>query len=161
ATEKKLAAAVDEGVPASRALLERAVNVNSGTMNFAGVKQVGSFFEPELKALGFTTRWVDGAGWNRAGHLVAVRDPSSKLATVAAHHRPGIRDVGEKAEPKKLVRLLLIGHLDTVFESDSPFQRYAALNDSTVRGPGVSDMKGGDVVLLLALQALKSAGALD
>ncbi|MGH7539415.1 MAG: M20/M25/M40 family metallo-hydrolase, partial [Gemmatimonadota bacterium] len=58
-------------------------------------------------------------------------------------------------------KLLLIGHLDTVFEEDSPFQRWEPLGDGRVRGPGVDDMKGGDVSILLALQALAAAGALD
>jgi glutamate carboxypeptidase len=57
--------------------------------------------------------------------------------------------------------VLLIGHLDTVFEKDSPFQRYEPITDSTARGPGICDMKGGDVIMLLALRALKEAGALD
>jgi glutamate carboxypeptidase len=57
--------------------------------------------------------------------------------------------------------VLLIGHLDTVFERDSPFQRFERFSDSTARGPGVIDMKGGDVVMLLALRALAEAGVLD
>jgi glutamate carboxypeptidase len=137
-TERTLAAAVDRGAPAALALIERAVNVNSGTMNLDGVREVGRMLEPELGALGFTTRWVPGAEWNRAGHLIATREG-----------RAGS------------LRVLLIGHLDTVFESDSPFQRFERLDDSTARGPGVCDMKGGDVVMLLALRALKEAGVID
>ncbi|HKQ62341.1 MAG TPA: M20/M25/M40 family metallo-hydrolase, partial [Candidatus Polarisedimenticolaceae bacterium] len=134
--EQKVVAAVDRHTPASLALLQRAVGINSGTMNLAGVREVGKVFAAEFDALGFTTRWVDGAGWNRAGHLVATR-----------------RGRGP--------HLLLVGHLDTVFEPDSPFQRWEALSDSTARGPGVIDMKGGDVIMLLALRALKDAGVLD
>lgn len=118
------------------ALLERIVNVNSGTMNFAGVRQVGDVLRARFDSLGFRTHWVDGAAFHRAGHLVAE------------HPGPG---------PK----ILLIGHLDTVFEPSSPFQRFERLNDSTARGPGVIDMKGGDVIMLYALRALKDAGALD
>src|SRR5215831_18004917 len=138
ATEKKLVAAVDRRAPASLELLERVVNVNSGTMNFEGVREVARAFQPEFEALGFKVRWADGAGWNRAGHLVARRD-------------------GKSGAPK----LLLIGHLDTVFDKDSPFQRFTRVDDSTARGPGVIDMKGGDVIILLALHALADAGALD
>jgi glutamate carboxypeptidase len=161
ATEKRLVAEVNQGVPAALALLERTVDVNSGTMNLEGVRQVGSMFEPELKSLGFSTRWVDGSGWGRAGHLIATRNPAGEAAA-PAHHRPGVRDLGgtPKAATAPL-RLLLIGHLDTVFEKDSPFQRYQKTDDSTARGPGVSDMKGGDVVMLLALKALKASGQLD
>jgi glutamate carboxypeptidase len=137
-TERRIAAAVDRGTPAALALLERAVNLNSGTMNFEGVRAVGRLLEPEFAALGFATLWVEGAAWGRAGHLIATR--------------PGRGDGP---------RVLLIGHLDTVFERDSPFQRYERLTDSTARGPGVIDMKGGDVIMLLALRSLAEAGVLD
>ncbi len=136
ATERTIAGAVDAHNAEALALLERIVNVNSGTLNFAGVRQVGDMLRPQFESLGFTVRWVDGAPFHRAGHLVA--------------EHPG-------AGPK----ILLIGHLDTVFEPSSPFQRFERLNDTTARGPGVIDMKGGDVILLAALHALKDAGALD
>ena len=137
-TERRIVAAVDRGTPAALDLLERAVNLNSGTMNFEGVRAVGRLFEPAFGDLGFKTRWVEGAAWGRAGHLIATR--------------PG-RGRGP--------RVLFIGHLDTVFERDSPFQRFERLTDSTARGPGVIDMKGGDVIMLLALSALEAAGILD
>jgi glutamate carboxypeptidase len=135
-TERTIAAAVDSHNREALALLERLVNINSGTMNFAGVRQVGDILRAQFDTLGFTTRWVEGAAFHRAGHLVAE------------HAGPG---------PK----ILLIGHLDTVFEPASPFQRFERLDDSTARGPGVIDMKGGDVILLYALRALRDAGMLD
>ncbi len=138
ARERRIVVAVDRGVPDALRLIERTVNVNSGTMNWAGVREVGRLFTPELQALGFTTRWVEGAEWGRAGHLVAERRGSGRGP-----------------------RVLLIGHLDTVFEADSPFQRFERLDDSTARGPGTTDMKGGNVVALLALRALAAAGVLD
>ena len=136
AAERALVRAVDAKNAEALALLERLVNINSGTMNFAGVKEVGAVLRAEFDALGFVTRWVDGAPFKRAGHLVAE------------HKGPG---------PK----LLLIGHLDTVFEPISPFQKYEKLSDTSARGPGVTDMKGGDVIMLHALKALKATGALD
>jgi glutamate carboxypeptidase len=117
-------------------LLERLVNINSGTMNFAGVRSVGDILRREFDALGFETRWVDGAPFGRAGHLVAERTGTGP-------------------------RILLIGHLDTVFEPTSPFQKYEKLTDTTARGPGIIDMKGGDVIILHALKALREASALD
>lgn len=134
--EQRLAALVDDQRDAALALLEQAVNINSGTQNFAGVREVGRLFEAELTALGFTTRWVDGAAFQRAGHLVADH-------------------------PGQGPRILLIGHLDTVFEADSPFQKFERLDERTARGPGIIDMKGGDVVMIAALKALKAAGSLD
>src|SRR3954465_5368426 len=73
ATERRMVAAVDAGVPDALAILERAVNINSGTMNFDGVAATARVFAPEFERLGFTTRWVDGAEWGRAGHLIAER----------------------------------------------------------------------------------------
>ena len=135
-TERAIVAAVDPRSAEGLALLERLVNVNSGTMNFAGVRQVGDILRKDLDALGFQTRWVDGASFGRAGHLIAERTGSGP-------------------------RLLLIGHLDTVFEPSSPFQKYEKLSDTTARGPGVIDMKGGNVIMLQAFKALKAAGVLD
>ena len=134
-SERKLVAAVDRHAPAALSLLRRTVDINSGTMNPAGVREVGRVFAAEFQDIGFTIQWVDGTAWGRAGHLIATR-----------------RGNGPK--------VLLIGHLDTVFEPDSPFQRYEQLSDSLARGPGVCDMKGGNVIMLLALRALKDAGAL-
>ncbi|HKO15062.1 MAG TPA: M20/M25/M40 family metallo-hydrolase [Gemmatimonadaceae bacterium] len=135
-SERAIVRAVDTHNDEALALLERLVNVNSGTMNFAGVRQVAEMLRAPLESLGFTVRWVDGAPFRRAGHLVAE------------HAGPG---------PK----LLLIGHLDTVFEPASPFQKFERLDDSTARGPGVIDMKGGDVIIVYALRALRDAGLLD
>ena len=135
ADEKALVAFVDTHNAEALTLLERVVNINSGTQNHAGVREVGKVFRQELDALGFTTRWVDGAPFKRAGHLVAERlGPGPKI--------------------------LLIGHLDTVFEADSPFQKFEKIDDTHARGPGIIDMKGGNVILVQALKALASTGTL-
>lgn len=138
--ERRIVAAVEDGVPDALALLEETVNVNSGTLNAEGVREVGAMFRAELDALGFSTRWIDGEPFGRGGHLVAEHRPSG---------------------PSGAPRILLIGHLDTVFEPDSPFQRFERLDETTARGPGVNDMKGGNVVIVLALSALAESGALD
>ncbi|MFS0738473.1 M20/M25/M40 family metallo-hydrolase [Sphingomonas sp. 1P06PA] len=135
--ERKMVAAVDAGQDQSIALLERLVNQNSGTMNLDGVAKVGAMMKAELDALGFTTVWKPMAETKRAGHLIAIRD-------------------GRKGAN----RLLLIGHLDTVFEPDSPFQRFVRKGDKA-EGPGAGDDKGGMVVMLAALKAMKTAGTLD
>lgn len=138
ATERRIVAAVDSAVPPALELLERTVNLNSGTHNFAGVRRVADALSREFERLGFTTRWIDGTPWKRAGHLVAERKGNGR---------------GRK--------VLLIGHLDTVFEEDSPFQKFALVPGDSARGPGITDMKGGNVVMLLALRALLAAGQLD
>src|SRR5689334_4302820 len=61
--ERAITRAVDAGRDDALALLERIVNVNSGTMNFAGVREVGAVLRSELDALGFATRWVDGSAF--------------------------------------------------------------------------------------------------
>jgi glutamate carboxypeptidase len=117
------------------ALLETLVNQNSGTLNLPGVRVVGDRVRAELEPLGFTVRWVDMAETGRAGHLIAT------------HEGPG-RNV------------LLIGHLDTVFEADNPFQRFERTG-MRATGPGVGDDKGGVVVIIAALRAMQAAGTLD
>ncbi len=134
-TEAALVEYVDQHYQEAVDFLERVVNINSGTGNHAGVRQVGAVFRAALDSLGFNTTWVAGAE-NRAGHLFAERR-------------------GTQGK-----RVLLIGHLDTVFEEDSPFQRFER-RDSVALGPGTEDMKGGNVVALYALKALAAVGALD
>jgi len=136
ADERALAAYIDQHNGEAIALLERVVNINSGTQNFEGVRQVGAIFRAELDALGFKTEWIDGAPWQRAGHLVATHAGRS---------------------PK----ILLIGHLDTVFEPDSPFQKFERVDEHWAKGPGITDMKGGDVIIIQVLKALKSVGLLE
>ncbi len=135
--EKKIIANVDAGNAGALKLLEEAVNINSGSMNFEGVQRVGQLFKTRLDALGFETRWVDGTPFGRAGHLVGYHTGKGTGKT-----------------------LLLIGHLDTVFEPTSPFQKFIMVNDSIATGQGISDMKGGDVMIIYSLEALKQAGVL-
>ena len=124
-TEIRLTKYIDQHNNEALQLLEEIININSGTMNFDGVKAVADVLMPRFKALGMEVEWKDGSAWNRAGHLVA------------------------KTTAGKGKKILLIGHLDTVFELESPFQKYKVLNDSTASGPGIADMKGGDVIILV------------
>jgi glutamate carboxypeptidase len=134
--ERALVKRVQAQQDSSIALLEEIVDINSGTMNFAGVRRVADVLRPRFEALGFKVRWEDGAAFGRAGHLIAEH-------------------------PGRGRHVLLIGHLDTVFEPSHPFQRFERVDAQTVRGPGTSDMKGGLVVALAALTALKEMKALD
>lgn len=137
-TEKKIINYVNLHIPDTEKLLSEAVNINSGTLNKEGVRKVGDVFAKEFAKAGFATEWVTlPDSLNRAGHLVATR------------------------KGKKGRKLFLIGHLDTVFEPDMPFSPYTRLNDSTATGQGASDMKGGDIIAIVALQALQSMGLLD
>ena len=134
--ETKIAAHVEAVYEPSVTLLQQLVDVNSGSMNLAGVEQVGRMMRAELEPLGFTVVWKPMAATARAGHLIATHTG-----------KPGTK------------RLLLIGHLDTVFEKDSPFQKFVRRGD-LAEGPGAADDKGGMVVILMALKAMKAAGTL-
>ncbi|KTD27987.1 M20/M25/M40 family metallo-hydrolase [Legionella maceachernii] len=137
AIEKHIIRHISEQQDAQLSLLEQLVNINSGTENTAGVHQVGELLKTRLEKLGFTTHWQDiPPDIHRAGALIAERQ-------------------GSKGK-----RLLLIGHLDTVFPSASPFQKFTR-QGSYATGPGVIDDKGGDVVILFALEALEKVHALD
>jgi glutamate carboxypeptidase len=137
-TEAKIIAKINAQLPETEVLLKKIVNINSGTLNIEGVREVGAVFRKEFDDLGFKTEWISlPDSLNRAGHLVAER---------------------KGAKGKKL---FLIGHLDTVFEKAMSFTPYSYINDSTVTGQGVNDMKGGDIVLLAALKSLKDNGLLE
>ena len=136
--ERRMIATVDAEQGRTLAMLERWVHQNSGSHNLAGVEAVGRMIRAELEPLGFAVRFIPLRETGRAGHLVA--------------HHPGPR-----AETGK--RLLLIGHLDTVFEIDSPVQKWAR-SGNTANGPGASDDKGGDAVMVAALRAMQAAGTL-
>ena len=136
-TEQKIIQKVKSLEGESIAFLEKLVNINSGTLNQEGVKAVGTEFDKAFSEIGFATQWIAmPQEMNRAGHLFASLD-------------------GEKGK-----KLLLIGHLDTVFEENSPFQQFERINDSMAYGPGANDMKGGDVVVLYALKALSELNLL-
>lgn len=136
APEKRMGEVVASEAPRHEALLEKLVLQNSGSLNLAGVKAVGEMMRAELAPLGFTVDWVDMTATGRAGHIVATHKGNGR---------------GK--------RILLIGHLDTVFEPDSPFTGWKREGDR-VTGPGVGDDKGGLVVIVAALRAMQAAGTL-
>jgi glutamate carboxypeptidase len=136
--EQRIVRTVDAEQLRTVALLERLVNQNSGSLNLSGVEAVGKMMRAELEPLGFTIRWVPMAEVARAGHIVATHKGNGR---------------GK--------RMLLIGHLDTVFEPDSPFQRFRLKDPGTAEGPGVGDDKGGMTVMVAALRAMQAAGTLD
>ena len=134
--EARMVATVDAEQARTLKFLETMVNQNSGSRNLEGVRRLRDIVAPEFTALGFTSRWIPMEQTGRAGHLVLT-------------HK------GRKRGKK----LLLIGHLDTVFEPDSPFQTYV-LNGDKATGPGVGDDKGGIAVILAAVRAMQTAGTL-
>lgn len=134
--DAKMAKTVEAEQDRTLALLEKLVNQNSGSQNLEGVEKVGQMMRAELEPLGFKVEWKDMRDTGRAGHLIATHTgkPNGK-------------------------RLLLIAHLDTVFEPDSPFQTFTRKGDMG-EGPGAGDDKGGMVVVVAALRAMQAAGTL-
>jgi len=135
--EKKIVKKAKTYNDESISFLEKVVNINSGTMHLEGVRAVGKEFNAAFSAIGFATQWIEmPADMNRAGHLFA------------------------SIKGKKGKKLLLIGHLDTVFEANSPFQTFER-KDSIAYAPGGNDMKGGDVIVLYALKVLQELNLLN
>jgi len=119
------------------ALLEETVNISSGTMNHEGIRKVADVMRRELDALGLDTEWIEQPPeLQRAGHLFGRKTTGTGN------------------------RFVLIGHLDTVFEAEDAFSAFVRDGDWAT-GPGVDDMKGGNVVIVYALRALQEAGLLD
>ena len=136
APEQRMQQAIAAEAPRHEALLEKLVRQNSGSLNIAGVKAVGEMMRAELEPLGFSVAWIDMAETGRAGHIVATHKGNGR---------------GQ--------RVLLIGHLDTVFEPDSAFTGWSR-DGNRVTGPGVGDDKGGLVVIVATLRAMQAAGTL-
>ena len=135
--EQRMVDWIDANYESAIDLLEETVNIGSGTMNLQGVHDVGMVMGRELDALGLETEWIEmPEGMGRAGHMFG-------------------RQLDGKGP-----NILMIGHLDTVFEADDGFQSYTRDGD-VAHGPGVEDMKGGNIVIVYALKALKEIGALE
>ena len=134
--EKTIQTYVDKHMEEAIDLIEKVVNINSGTLNIDGNKTVGKIFQNKLDKLGFNTYWVTYPDTiKRSGHLFAeMRGGKGK-------------------------KIVLIGHLDTVFELDHQFQKFTRVGN-TAYGPGVADMKAGDVSMIYAMKALDNIGVL-
>jgi glutamate carboxypeptidase len=136
--ERKLVETIDKNYKETIVLLEETVNINSGTLNLDGVRNVGKVFEREFSEIGFQTEWIIlPDSLKRAGHFVATRKGSK----------------GKK--------LFFIGHLDTVFEKEMPFYPFTMVDENTAKGQGVNDMKGGNVMIFATLKALHELGLLE
>ena len=134
--EQRMADWIDAHADDAVALLKETVDIPSGTLNVAGIREVGAVMRRELEAIGLQTEWLEmPPEMNRAGHLFGRKDGSGK-------------------------KFLLIGHLDTVFEVEDGSRPFES-DGEIARGHGVYDMKTGNVIIVYALRALKEIGALD
>ncbi len=119
--------------------------INSGTGNLRGLASTASLLADAFASLHGDVELVDPAPVERVlpdGSVVELDHGRHLVATV---------------RPSAPIQLLLTGHMDTVFAEDHAFQDLTWLDDGTLNGPGVADMKGGISVMLAALSAAESA----
>lgn len=127
------------------------VDVNTGSWNGPGLDAFARLLSEPLRELGFDVEILPGEPVDLPGRERGATGPVIRARRPAGLH------------VEHPLRLLLVGHFDTVFESDSPFQRFEIDENKPRRatGPGVADMKGGLVVMLEALRGLRAVGDLD
>src|SRR5258708_30207292 len=130
AKDAKVWAAAEAARPDLLKLLEQVVNVDSGTGDVEGGRKVAGILAARLKALGFSVESVKA----EADGL-----PENTVAT--------LKGAGKG-------RILLIGHIDTVFGPGTVAKRPFRMDAEKAYGPGVSDEKGGVVEGVYALQIL-------
>jgi len=122
--------------------------INTGTANLEGLARQAAILEERFAALGAAVELVD---------------PAPVTAVDAQGHeyqKPHGRHLVARFHPTANRRILLTGHMDTVFAADHPFQTTRWLEEGVLNGPGVADMKGGIAVILHALGALLARGAI-
>ena len=137
--EREIVKQVEQNMPQALKEIEQAVNINSGSLNIEGVKKVGALASEQLKAIGFEVEWLDGSAFNRAGHVLATHESNDPDA----------------------IKILMIGHLDTVFAQHDNFTTYKQIDEHTASGPGVADMKGGNTIIITALKSLQALNLLE
>lgn len=113
-------------------LLERLVNIDSGSMNKTGVDKVGQILKQEYEQLGFEVETVQQEV--QGDHLIL-------------RHKNAVN-------PK----IMTVSHMDTVFKEGTVLKRPFSIQEGRAYGPGVIDMKGSHVALLFAIKALQEAG---
>ena len=144
-SETALLAAVDPAPMLAQVLRWSALN--TGTGNLAGLREQAGLLAEAFSAL------PGGVG---------LTDPAP-VSAVGADGQERELDNGQhlvlRVRPEAERRFLLTGHMDTVFPASHPFQHTSWLDDTTLGGPGVADMKGGIAVILAALTAFETSAA--
>ncbi len=120
---------------------------NSGSRNLEGLARTADLLEEQFATLGPLRRsdLPDDRIVDAQGELAMV--PVGQLLTLSLH-------------PEAERRVLLVGHYDTVFGADDPFQEVHRDGEDTLRGPGVADLKGGLVAMRHALEVMDERGVL-
>lgn len=124
-------------------------SVNSGSRNLEGLARMADLIAEAFAPLGGS---------------ITLRDPAPAEAVDAGGKCQPLthgRNLHIVKRPEAPFRVLLTGHMDTVFPADHPFQELRWLNDNILNGPGVADMKGGIAVMLAALTAFETSPFAD
>lgn len=144
ATERTALAGLDARGPAMLAQVEQWAAINSGSRNLAGLARMAGMLSSAFAPLGRMT----------------PRDPAPVEAVAADGSRSIVRhgrNLHLAVRPEAGRRVLLTGHMDTVFAVDHPFQTVSRIDADTIGGPGTADMKGGIAVMLAALGAFEAS----
>ena len=125
--------------------VERWAAVNSGSRNLDGLKAMGALLADAFAVL------PGAVSLNTPEPVEMVRPDGTCAAQDHGCH------LSVTVRPEAKVRLLLTGHMDTVFGADSPFQSLNWREPGVLNGPGVADMKGGIALMLAALEAVEAS----
>lgn len=125
------------------ALTEQWANINSGSCNLAGLRAMRAALAESFAVLG--------------GEAEVI--PLAPITQIDASGQSVSREMAEaltiRKHPSTPLQILLVGHMDTVYGPDHPFQTCTRREGDVLNGPGVADLKGGLVVMLHALAALE------
>ncbi|MET0240028.1 MAG: hydrolase [Sphingobium sp.] len=124
-------------------------DINSGSRNLAGLETMRGLLRDRLLSLADIVE-------DRAADPVSAFDDHGERVAI-----PHGGNLLARKRPHANRRVMLTGHMDTVFAPDHPFQRCLPMGGDRLHGPGTADMKGGILIMLEALAALEAAGALD
>ncbi|RUR10404.1 hydrolase [Legionella sp. km772] len=117
--------------------------INSGTTNLSGLALMAKALEYAYQPL------ADSIQLKKLTPLSLINMQGS----TSVHHYGDALLISKRPELKR--RILLSGHMDTVYAATNPFQKLTYINANYVNGPGVADMKGGLIVMLYALMAFE------
>ena len=136
-----------------REKLETWANINSYSYNLNGLEQMLTLIKAELEGLNAQTYIQELADHNYINNQAKLE--KRQLGKILIAH---------KTSPKAKLKILLGGHMDTVYPEDHHFQTCKLLDSNTLNGPGVADLKGGLIVMIEALKRLEAseyAGLID
>jgi glutamate carboxypeptidase len=140
---------IENYYPRSLKLVREWSNINSFTSNTEGLAEMARVLQRDFSPLGGEQTLIPLAPRKVLGS-------GGKTIEIPVGNALQIRK-----RPKAPIQVFLAGHMDTVYPPSSLFQRVEEINATTWKGPGVTDMKGGLVIMLTALSALENTPLAD